>query len=129
MKNRKTDIILDIFTSANYQEFRRIMSNEGYIIKIIPGEDHVQELRRAAADQLFHKEYAERKGVQHFEENFELIVNKTVSRTFDVTHEERDIFINMTPLLFNVDKEKIDWEQVKTITVSGQLLIGRRKQG
>ncbi|MBQ1228898.1 MAG: methyltransferase domain-containing protein [Firmicutes bacterium] len=129
VKNRKTDIILDIFTSANYQEFRRIMSNEGYIIKIIPGEDHVQELRRAAADQLFHKEYAERKGVQHFEENFELIVNKTVSRTFDVTPEERDIFINMTPLLFNVDKEKIDWEQVKTITVSGQLLIGRRKQG
>jgi len=46
-----------------------------------------------------------------------------------VTPEERDIFINMTPLLFNVDKEKIDWEPVKTITVSGQLLIGRKKQG
>lgn len=129
VKNRKTDIILDIFTSANYQEFRRILSNDGYIIKVIPGEGHVRELREAAADQLFHKEYAERKGVQHFEDNFELLVNKTVARTFGVTPEEREIFINMTPLLFNVDKEKIDWEQVKTITVSGRLLIGRRKQG
>ena len=127
VKNRKTDIILDIFTSANYQEFRRILSDDGYIIKIIPGEDHVQELRRAAADQLFHKEYTERKGVQHFEENFQLLVHKTVSRTFEVTPEEREIFINMTPLLFNVDKEKIDWEPVKTITVSGELLIGRKK--
>lgn len=129
VKNRKTDIILDIFTSANYQEFRRILSDDGYIIKVIPGEDHVHELREAAADQLFHKEYTERKGAQHFEENFQLLVRKTVSRTFDVTPEERDIFINMTPLLFNVDKEKIDWEQIKTITVSGEILIGRRKQG
>jgi len=129
VKNRKTDIILDIFTSANYQEFRRILPEDGYIIKVIPGEDHVRELREAAKDQLFHKEYTERKGAEHFAENFEVLVNRTVSQTFEVTPEERDIFINMTPLLFNVDKEKIDWEPVKTITVSGQLLIGRKKQG
>ena len=56
-----------------------------------------------------------------------MVLQKTVSRTFEVTPEERDIFIRMTPLLFAVDKSKIDWTQVKTITVEGQLLIGRKK--
>ena len=125
--DRSCDVVLDIFTSANYQEFQRILADEGYLVKIIPGEGHVKELREAARDQLFHKEYADRKGAAVFAEQFQVVLRKTVSRTFEVTPEERDIFIGMTPLLFAVDKTKIDWEQIKTITVEGELLIGKKK--
>lgn len=121
------DVVLDIFTSANYQEFQRVLASDGYLVKIIPGEGHVKELREAAKDQLFHKEYKERKGAAVFGEHFDVVLQKTVSRTFEVTPEERNIFINMTPLLFAVDKSKIDWSEVKTITVEGELLIGKKK--
>ena len=125
--DKSVDYVLDIFTSANYQEFQRVLADGGYLIKVIPGEGHVKELREAASDQLYHKEYKERRGAAVFGEHFDVVLQKTVSRTFEVTPEERDIFIRMTPLLFAVDKSKIDWTQVKTITVEGQLLIGRKK--
>lgn len=121
------DYVLDIFTSANYQEFQRILTSDGYLIKVIPGEGHVKELREAAKDQLYHKEYKERRGAAVFGEHFDVVRQKTVSRTFDVTPEERDIFINMTPLLFAVDKSKINWTAVDKITVEGELLIGKKK--
>jgi 23S rRNA (guanine745-N1)-methyltransferase len=121
------DYVLDIFTSANYQEFQRVLADDGYLIKIIPGEGHVKELREAAKDQLYHKEYKERKGAAVFAEQFELVEQKIVSRTFSVSPEERDIFIRMTPLLFAVDKSKIDWSTVTEITVEGELLIGKKK--
>lgn len=121
------DYVLDIFTSANYQEFQRVLADDGYLIKIIPGEGHVKELREAARDQLYHKEYKERRGAAVFAEQFELAEQKVVSRTFSVSPEERDIFIRMTPLLFAVDKSKIDWSTVTEITVEGELLIGKKK--
>ena len=125
--DKSVDYVLDIFTSANYQEFQRVLADGGYLIKVIPGEGHVKELREAASDQLYHKEYKERRGAAVFGEHFDVVLQKTVSRTFEVTPEERDIFIRMTPLLFAVDNSKIDWTQEKTITVEGQLLIGRKK--
>ena len=122
------DYVLDIFTSANYQEFQRVLADDGYLIKIIPGEGHVKELREAAKDQLYHKEYKERRGAAVFAEQFELVEKKVVSHTFQVSPEERDIFIGMTPLLFAVDKSKIDWSSVTEITVEGELLIGKKKR-
>ncbi len=122
------DVVLDIFTSANYQEFQRVLAEDGFLIKVIPGEGHVKELREAAKDQLYHKDYKERRGAAVFGEHFEVVFQKTVSCTFQVTPAERDIFINMTPLLFAVDKSQIDWTQVKTITVEGELLTGRKNK-
>ena len=128
VRDGSVDFLLDIFTSANYEEFQRVLSADGYVIKVIPGEGHVKELREAASSQLHHKDYKERKGAAVFSENFEPVLQKTVSQTFAVTPEERDIFIHMTPLLFQVDKSKVDWTAVHSITVEGQLLIGRKKQ-
>ena len=127
VRDGSVDFLLDIFTSAIYEEFQRILSPDGYLIKVIPGEGHVKELREAASSQLHHKDYKERKGTAVFSEHFETILNKTVSQTFAVTPEERDVFIHMTPLLFHVDKTKVDWSAVHSSTVEGQLLIGRKK--
>ena len=127
VRDGSVDFLLDIFTSAIYEEFQRILSPDGYLIKVIPGEGHVKELREAASSQLHHKDYKERKGTAVFSEHFETILNKTVSQTFAVKPEERDVFIHMTPLLFHVDKTKVDWSAVHSITVEGQLLIGRKK--
>lgn len=127
VQDGSVDLILDIFTSANYQEFKRILKDDGFLIKVIPGENHVCQLRDAAKSQLFHKEYKQRRGADVFAQEFDVVERKVVTKTFSVSEEERDIFIRMTPLLFAVDKVKIDWSVVKEITVEGELLIGRKK--
>jgi len=121
------DGIIDIFSPANYNEFNRILSQDGYVIKVIPNEYHVQELRVQAKDQLKEEKYSNQKVLDHFEEYYQLVQEIDATKTYDVTAETRNAFINMTPLLFNVDNSLIDWDQVNKITVGSTILVGKTK--
>ncbi|HJF88086.1 MAG TPA: methyltransferase domain-containing protein [Companilactobacillus farciminis] len=118
--------IVDVFSPANYAEFNRIL-DDGYVLKVIPNQYHVQELRQVAKDQLQQAEYSNKKVLDYFEEHYELVDQIDATKTYPVTEEVRTAFINMTPLLFNVDKAKIDWSQVKNITVGSTILVGQQK--
>ena len=52
------DILLDIFSPANYGEFRRVLSKDGILIKVIPTENHLKEIRQKVQDQLTNKDYS-----------------------------------------------------------------------
>lgn len=41
------DIILNILSPANYNEFRRVLRPGGLLLKVIPGEDYLHQVRRA----------------------------------------------------------------------------------
>lgn len=118
--------IIDVFSPANYAEFNRIL-DDGYVLKVIPNQYHVQELRQVAKDQLQQAEYSNKKVLDYFEEHYELVDQIDATKTYPVTEEVRTAFINMTPLLFNVDKSKIDWSQVENITVGSTILVGQQK--
>ena len=118
--------IIDVFSPANYAEFNRIL-DDGYVLKVIPNQYHVQELRQVAKDQLQQAEYSNKKVLDYFEEHYELVDQIDATKTYPVTEEVRTAFIDMTPLLFNVDKSKIDWSQVKNITVGSTILVGQQK--
>ena len=118
--------IIDVFSPANYAEFNRIL-DDGYVLKVIPNQYHVQELRQVAKDQLQQAEYSNKKVLDYFEEHYELVDQIDATKTYPVTEEVRKAFINMTPLLFNVDKSKIDWSQVENITVGSTILVGQQK--
>ena len=45
IKDASMDILLDIFSPANYGEFRRVLSKDGILIKVIPTENHLQEIQ------------------------------------------------------------------------------------
>lgn len=120
------DGIIDIFSPANYNEFNRILKN-GYVLKVIPNEYHVQELRKQAKDQLKQEKYSNQRVLDYFEEHYDLVDQIDATKTYDVSPKEREAFINMTPLLFNVDNNLIDWSQVNQITVGSTILVGRQK--
>lgn len=125
MKDNSVDGILDIFSPANYHEFHRILNDGGYLIKVIPGEKHLTELRQQASEYLRSESYSNKKVLDYFEEHFQVVDEIKATKTYAVSDEERTAFINMTPLLFNVDKEKVDWTTVKEITVDATILIGK----
>lgn len=119
--------IIDVFSPANYEEFKRILQPGGYVLKVIPNQSHVKELREVAKDQLKQAEYSNRKVLDYFEEHYQLVDQIDATKTYQVSELERNAFINMTPLLFNVDKSKIDWTKVNEITVGSTILVGQRK--
>ena len=125
IKDASMDILLDIFSPANYGEFKRILKENGLLIKVIPTENHLKEIRQKVQDQLTNKGYSNQDIKDHFQNNFTILSNKTVSLTKPITAEQLQVLLSMTPLLFHVDQSKIDWNDLTEITIEAEILVGR----
>ena len=127
IKDASMDILLDIFSPANYGEFRRVLSKDGILIKVIPTENHLKEIRQMAQDQLTKKDYSNQDIKKHFQEHFSIQSSQTASLTKPITAEQRQALLSMTPLLFHVDQSKIDWSQLTEITIEAEILVGKAR--
>ena len=125
IKDGSMDILLDIFSPANYGEFRRVLSKDGILIKVIPTKNHLKELRQKVQDQLIKKDYSNQDIKNHFQEHFTILSSKTASLTKPITVEQLQALLSMTPLLFHVDQTKIDWSQLTEITIEAEILVGK----
>ena len=125
IKDASMDILLDIFSPANYGEFRRVLSKDGILIKVIPTKNHLKELRQKVQDQLIKKDYSNQDIKNHFQEHFTILSSKTASLTKPITAEQLQALLSMTPLLFHVDQTKIDWSQLTEITIEAEILVGK----
>lgn len=125
IKDASMDIMLDIFSPANYGEFRRVLSKDGILIKVIPTENHLKEIRQRVQDQLTNKEYSNQDIKEHFQEHFTILSSQTASLTKTITAEQLQALLSMTPLLFHVDQSKIDWSQLTEITIEAEILVGK----
>ena len=125
IKDTSMDILLDIFSPANYGEFRRVLSKDGILIKVIPTENHLKEIRQRVQDQLTNKDYSNQDIKNHFQEHFTILSSQTASLTKTITAEQLQALLSMTPLLFHIDQSKIDWSQLTEITIEAEILIGK----
>ena len=125
IKDASMDILLDIFSPANYGEFRRVLSKDGILIKVIPTKNHLKEIRQKVQDQLTNKDYSNQDIKNHFQEHFTILSSKTASLTKTITADQLQALLSMTPLLFHVDQSKIDWSQLTEITIEAEILVGK----
>ncbi len=125
IKDASMDILLDIFSPANYGEFRRVLSKDGILIKVIPTKNHLKEIRQKVQDQLTNKDYSNQDIKEHFQEHFTILSSQTASLTKTITAEQLQALLSMTPLLFHIDQSKIDWSQLKEITIEAEILVGK----
>ena len=125
IKDTSMDILLDIFSPANYGEFRRVLSKDGILIKVIPTKNHLKEIRQKVQDQLTNKDYSNQDIKNHFQEHFTILSSQTASLTKTITAEQLKALLSMTPLLFHIDHTKIDWNQLTEITIEAEILIGK----
>ena len=125
IKGASMDILLNIFSPANYGEFRRVLSKDGILIKVIPTENHLKEIRQMVQDQLTKKDYSNQDIKEHFQEHFSIQSSQIASLTKPITAEQRQALLSMTPLLFHVNQSKIDWSQLTEITIETEILVGK----
>lgn len=127
IKDASMDILLDIFSPANYGEFRRVLSKDGILIKVIPTKNHLKEIRQKVQDQLTNKDYSNQDIKEHFQEHFSIQFSQIASLTKPITAKQRQALLAMTPLLFHVDHTKIDWSQLTEITIEAEILVGKAR--
>ncbi|WP_077804583.1 putative RNA methyltransferase [Streptococcus mitis] len=125
IKDASMDILLDIFSPANYGEFRRVLSKDGILIKVIPTENHLKEIRQKVQNQLTKKDYSNQDIKEHFQGHFTILSNQTASLTKTITPDQLQALLSMTPLLFHIDQSKIDWSQLTEITIEAEILVGK----
>ena len=125
IKDASMDILLDIFSPANYGEFQRVLSKDGILIKVIPTENHLKEIRQMVQDQLTNKDYSNQDIKDHFQEHFIIQSRQIASLTKPISVEQRQALLSMTPLLFHVDQSKIDWSQLTEVTIEAEILVGK----
>lgn len=124
-KNKSVDVILNILSPANYPEFERILSDDGIIIKVIPGEFYLKELREAVYE---NKSYSNQKVTDYFSKRLKVILSQKVSYQFNVDEELLPELIKMTPLIWGRDiKSEVSLQQIdiKAVTVDLTVLVGK----
>lgn len=126
LRSNSIDILLNILAPANYGEFSRIASDNGYIVKAVPGQRYLLELRERIEGQLVNKEYSNENVVRHFAKNVVCLDNRRLTYQLPVTERHLENFIQMTPMTFNVDKDKIDLSGIGQITIDVEIIIGKK---
>lgn len=127
-KDKSFHIILNILSPANYREFKRLLKDGGIVIKVVPQSDYLKELREYVFDDLHKKKYSNENTVARFYEEYTFIDHSRLTYCVTLKKEFLPSFIEMTPLTWNVSKEKLtnflQNEAVK-MTVDFDILIGK----
>lgn len=127
--SKKYDTILNIFSPSNYQEFKRLLKKDGKLIKVIPNQDYLIELRK-----LFYQDQVEKQSYQNadvlakFQEHFPQAEVINCRYQFDLTEELFKDLVKMTPLGWGASTEAKQFANenpLSTITVDVSILVGQ----
>ncbi|MBS7578055.1 MULTISPECIES: putative RNA methyltransferase [unclassified Enterococcus] len=123
-KNASISTILNILTPSHYQEFHRVLSNGGKLIKVVPEQDYLRELRVAYQQPT---EYSNQLVLEKFKQNFKLVTSERLTYQFELPEVLRPQLLEMSPLEWQVPprlKEKIKNNPLKQITIDIRILVG-----
>jgi len=127
IRDHAADILLDIFTPANYAEFARVLAQDGILIKLAPRSGYLHELRALAGDSLRHKEYDDSDVERYSHEKMNILAQEAITYTMPVTQEVAWHLARMTPMLAGVDVDTLDLSAVTEITIDETMYIGTVK--
>ena len=117
--------VLNILSPANYPEFSRVLMPGGTVLKVVPGERYLSEVRAIVKDQLRCEVYTNERVVQLFGEKYELLETGEIRRTYPLTQAQAADLIAMTPLTQSIEKEQLDLAALDSVTIHLQILTGR----
>lgn len=127
IKSHSLQGILNILSPANYQEFKRILSPDGIMIKVVPGPDYLKELRALLFDDTDKSSYENDETVSLFKEHFQSVNIENLKFKQQLSQKELKNLIRMSPLTWNAELEdilKLESRDTFEITIDLDVLIG-----
>ncbi|MDQ0339688.1 hypothetical protein J2S00_002481 [Caldalkalibacillus uzonensis] len=130
LSDHTCNIILNILSPANASEFTRVLSNNGLLIKVVPGKSYLQELRYALYGQTQSRTDTERKLSAHMPDNFMLADVHNINYQVTVKKDALDSLVSMPPLSWGsseAHKQKVLSLDQLEITVDLNILAGKKQ--
>lgn len=121
--------ILNILSPSNYSEFRRMLAEDGWMLKVIPGSGHLAELRGKFYSRTAKDSYSNDSILELFKRNFELVETERVQYGLVVERADIEHLIRMTPLSWGVadaDVQQLLGMNHMEITLDFTMLLGTR---
>lgn len=120
--------ILNILSPSNYEEFHRLLTDDGIIIKVIPGSRYLQELRSRFYEHTAQQAYDNKRTIEHFSHHYHMIREEKVSYTLQLDAEEMAHLVHMTPLTWGIAEHKLkEVIRQQSITFEYHILYGTKK--
>jgi 23S rRNA (guanine745-N1)-methyltransferase len=126
----RVDCIVNVLSPSNYGEFARALKDGGLLVKAVPGEDYLRELREALYPGGEKRLYSNARVAELFRERFEVVEQRRVTAAFPMSKGLWPHIVAMTPLAWGAGAERI--EAVKraaqaSVTLDLLLLAGRKR--
>ena len=118
-------LITSLFALTLPEEFKRILSDDGYYFQVLAAEDHLLGLKSVIYPELKHKQ----KDTVPELSGFELVKSVPIRFTFTVEGEQVQNLFSMTPHVFRIGKEgaqRLANTQRLTDTASAVLNVYRK---
>lgn len=125
LQNQSVDIILNLFSPANYNQFKRVLKPKGYLIKVIPQENHFREVRKAIKMEAYDKGKTELIK-ETLSEYCEVKSSKRLSYRFPLTSQQQELVISMSPL--SSHKPPKIGMMMNYVTVDVEVIVARFKE-
>ena len=117
--------VLNVLSPANYPEFSRVLTPGGVVLKAVPGDAYLAELRALVKDRLRSETYSSERVVRLFAERFSVLETREIRGTYPLTLEQAQDLVAMTPLMQGIEKEHLDLTALDHVTIHLQILVGR----
>ena len=102
IEDEAIDVILNIFSPKAIDEFKRVLKKDGCLIQVMPGEDHLFELK-----EILYKNNTYKNEVEFSFGDFVLKDKKSVKYNISVNKDDLIHLFSMTPYLFKTKIEDI----------------------
>ncbi len=102
------DVVMNILSPHNIGEFRRVLSKEGLLIKVVPLNKHLIELRQALYEHPREHPYSDEELVKEIGTRFRSVRKHTLRYTQNLSKRSVFDLIRMTPLFWKAKKERIE---------------------
>ncbi len=128
-KDRSMNLLVNILSPANYSEFGRVITQEGTLIKVIPGRDYLKEMRQVLNHSSFSSSDSQQEVVEQFRRNFNLRDLQQLSYRQMVSSRYLPSLLRMTPLSWNTpeaDFQRILNRGLSSVTVDLTVIRGKK---
>ncbi|GLC89491.1 putative RNA methyltransferase [Lysinibacillus piscis] len=117
------DAILNILSPANYDEFKRLSTPNGCVVKVVPQSHYLQELRAQLYADSEKERYSNAQIVARFQEAFTDVERERVTYTMPLARELVPALLEMTPMGWH--KKEDTAIILDEITIDVDILIGK----
>lgn len=126
------DIVLNILSPANYGEFGRVLKPRGLLVKVVPGERYLAEIREALASGGSAgsgiESYSNEQVIRYFKDKMETAEIFDIRYRFRVEEQMLPHLIKMTPLTWGKGADNLlSGKGISEITAEMTILTGRIK--